>query len=376
MDQTLAQQLMDEFAFATGVTGETPPRRYLWTDAFAVCNFLALRRLTGNDRYLGLATNLVDQVHHVLGRHRPDDRRTGWISGLSAAEGKRHPTAGGLRIGKPLNERSPGEPADPRLEWEQDGQYFHYLTKWMHALCRMSRETSDDRYWRWATELAVVSQRAFTAASNTTGAKRMVWKMSIDLTRPLVSSMGHHDPLDGLVTVLELETVHPEGNKESMTLKPVCDELTAMTDGAHWATDDALGIGGLLEAATRLVQLVCVHRVDRRNLLRTVLFDAIRSLRAFDLAPLSQPAGRRLAFRELGLAIGISGIQQIRPLTETDDELADMCDIVLISQPVAERIRSFWSIEKARQNETWREHQDINSVMLATCHVPEGFLSL
>ena len=26
-----------------------------------------------------------------------------------------------------------GAPVDERLEWDRDGQYFHYLTKWMHT---------------------------------------------------------------------------------------------------------------------------------------------------------------------------------------------------------------------------------------------------
>ena len=34
--------LMHEFAERTGLIGDAPPQRYLWTDAFAVCNFLAL----------------------------------------------------------------------------------------------------------------------------------------------------------------------------------------------------------------------------------------------------------------------------------------------------------------------------------------------
>ena len=33
----------------------------------------------------------------------------------------------------------------------------------------------------------------------------MYWKMSIDLSRPLVASMGQHDPLDGFVTCAELD---------------------------------------------------------------------------------------------------------------------------------------------------------------------------
>jgi len=34
--------LMNEFAQRTGLTSKQPPRRYLWTDAFAVCNLLGL----------------------------------------------------------------------------------------------------------------------------------------------------------------------------------------------------------------------------------------------------------------------------------------------------------------------------------------------
>jgi hypothetical protein len=137
---------MDEFAAATGILGISPPRRYLWTDAFAVCNFLDVFRQTGEDRYLRLARSLVDQVHHVLGRHRDDDPRQGWISGLSKDEGEKHLTRGGLRIGKSLRERAPDEPSDSQLEWDGDGQYFHYLTKWMDVLSRIGLETGETHY--------------------------------------------------------------------------------------------------------------------------------------------------------------------------------------------------------------------------------------
>jgi hypothetical protein len=103
--------------------------RYLWTDAFAVCNFLELFKQTAEPEYQGCATTLIRQVHWVLGRYRNDDTRSGWISGLDEQAGKRHPTAGGLRIGKPLQERNVGELFDEQREWNRDGQYFHYLTK-------------------------------------------------------------------------------------------------------------------------------------------------------------------------------------------------------------------------------------------------------
>ena len=108
--QRIAVELLLRFAERTGLTGSGAPRRYLWTDAFAVCSFLGLTRVTGDGRYEGLALRLVDRVHHTLGRHRLDDPRTGWISGLSTREGEAHPTRGGLRIGKALPERRPGEP--------------------------------------------------------------------------------------------------------------------------------------------------------------------------------------------------------------------------------------------------------------------------
>ncbi|MFX0207582.1 MAG: hypothetical protein ACFFDT_16465, partial [Candidatus Hodarchaeota archaeon] len=128
MDST---ELMLKFSEDTGLTSSRPPRRYLWTDSFAVCNFLGLFQLTGERKFQDLALQLVDQVHRTLGQHRDDDDRSGWLGS------KEHPTGNGLRIGKPLPERKPHEPYDPNLEWERDGQYFHYLTKWMHALYRV-----------------------------------------------------------------------------------------------------------------------------------------------------------------------------------------------------------------------------------------------
>ena len=256
----LAQALMEDFADATGVSGKVAPRRYLWTDAFAVCNFLGLGRQSGGDRYLRFARELVDQVHHVLGRHRDDDPRRGWISGLPEEEGERHPTRGGLRIGKPLNERGPGEPPDSRLEWNQDGQYFHYLTKWIHALCRMARETGERRFHHWAAELAATACRAFSHRMSSGGPKRLVWKMSIDLSRPLVWSMGQHDPLDGLITCLELQTAAGFDRADGVDLTVAISDMTQMCSQARWATDDPLGIGGLLDAATRLAELVFERR--------------------------------------------------------------------------------------------------------------------
>ena len=95
---TLAREIMIEFARLTGLEPvATPPRRYLWTDAFAVCNFLGLWQETGDGQFKDLALRLVDQVHATLGQHRRDEARAGWISGLDEEAGRLHPTAGGLQ---------------------------------------------------------------------------------------------------------------------------------------------------------------------------------------------------------------------------------------------------------------------------------------
>ncbi len=167
---------MTEFSNLTGLSAAGKvPQRYLWTDAFAVCNFLELYRQTNDDKYKNLALLLVDQVHNILGRHREDDSRTGWISGLDEEEGEMHPTKGGLRIGKKMSERSPSDRFDESLEWDRDGQYYHYLTKWMHALNRVSRVTGDRTYNTWAIELAKTAHAWFVYVPFSGGQKRRFW---------------------------------------------------------------------------------------------------------------------------------------------------------------------------------------------------------
>ena len=262
----IAVELLLRFAERTGLTGRGAPRRYLWTDAFAVCSFLGLTRVTGDGRYEGLALRLVDRVHHTLGRHRPDDPRTGWISGLSPREGEAHPTRGGLRIGKPLPERRPGDPVNDRLEWERDGQYFHYLTKWMHALDQVTRATGQAAFTQWARELAETAHGAFTHAKRGAGL-RMYWKMSIDLSRPLVPVMGHHDPLDGYVTCLQLRATASASSAPTPApaLEAEAARFRSMIDGRDLATADPLGIGGLLADAYRLEQLMGHRRENLRR---------------------------------------------------------------------------------------------------------------
>ena len=247
VSEPAVREIMIEFARETGLSRVLKsPRRYLWTDAFAVCNFLGLYYQTREETYLSLALRLVDQVHHTLGRHREDDSRSGWISGLDEEQGRKHPTRGGLRIGKELNERGLHDPFDEGLEWDRDGQYYHYLTKWMHALNRVSTVTGNLTYNTWAIELAKTAHARFVYASPFGSPKRMYWKMSIDLSRSLVPSMGHHDPLDGFVTYQELEATAANDREKSRAgdLRAEIADMVKICEGKNWADQNNSLAGG------------------------------------------------------------------------------------------------------------------------------------
>ena len=379
-----AAALMAAFAQRTGLTVEGPRQRYLWTDAFAVCNFLGLARVTGEARYTALALALVDQVHHVLGRFRTDDPRVGWISGLDEQEGGAHPTRGGLRIGKKLPERGPEQPFDEGLEWDRDGQYFHYLTKWMHALDQVSSATGDPRYNRWARELAVAAHTAFVQEPAGAGGRRMVWKMSTDLSRPLVPSMGQHDPLDGLVTCIQLESTASllSGTAHEPGLTRAAGDFAGMCATADLRTVDPLGLGGLLTDAWRVAQLMMRGAIEDDALLAGLLAATQGGLVLYARhGDWRQPVARRLAFRELGLAVGLSALKLLRRQVEEDGQRA------LASPELRTRLRSlapqvalgplltaFWRNPDERDPRTWSAHRDINEVMLATALLPEGYL--
>lgn len=374
----LAAALMTAFARRTGLVGTEPQRRYLWTDAFALCNFIALRRATDDRSYESLAGRLVHDVHHVLGRHRPDDPRTGWLSGLPEEDGRDHPTRGGLRIGKPLQERARGEPMDERLEWERDGQYFHYLTRWMHALDQQARATGDPLLNVWARELAVTAHQRFTYA--TAGIRRMYWKMSIDLDRPVVPSMGHHDPVDGLVTALELEATASVLPAPVATpdLADVITDFASMIEPQHLATPDPLGLGGLLVDAYLLVEVLKPlpgKAQAPQQLVDALLLATLTGMHQYSAQThLAAPANRRLAFRELGLSIGLAALASIDRDALTAKSRT-VCTYLDRYSHLRDEIEMFWCRPEHRASRTWTDHQDINDVMLATSLVPNGFLS-
>jgi hypothetical protein len=320
-----------------------------------------------------------------LGRFHKDSKNSGWLSGLDEEQARLHPTIAGLRIGKQLNERQANEVYDEHLEWDRDGQYFHYLTKWMFALNRVSQVTGKSIYNQWALELARASHAAFTYIPESGGLKRMYWKMSVDLSRAQVPSMGQHDPLDGLITYQQLEATakgFPE-TPAGLSLKTEIEELEVMCAGGNWATEDPLGIGGLLTDAYRLVQLIEIRHLRETSRLEALLYDIEISLHAFGSNnQLNLPAEYRLAFRELGLAIGLQAIGRMQKTIEQHPENFTNTDQLKIRLSrltrffrINEFIESFWLQPEHRSVDSWLEHVDINNVMLATCMAPDGYLN-
>jgi len=381
-----AARLMTEFARRTGLCPPARDReRYLWTDAFAVCNFLELFRRTHDGNYRRYATQLIDEVHRVLGRYRDDDMHRGWISGLDEETGRRHPTAGGLRIGKPLKERDANEPFDERLEWDRDGQYFHYLTKWMHALCQAAFVSGETIYAHWAVELGEAAFDGFARRSQSDEVVGVYWKMSTDLSRPLVPSVGLHDALDGFITFRQAEHAAKSLNNVGATgLSAAIESLSLLCQHRNWTTDDPLGLGGLLFDACRLCRLPDEDELNDARFLEE-LMDACRNgLMAFlGARQLSRPASHRLAFRELGLAIGLralpmiaDGISKDRRRFGSGCALPRSVDLLLPHESLSENIDSFWMPHTQHPDTNWLAHRNINEVMLATALIPDTFLSV
>ena len=82
--------------------------------------------------------------------------------------------------------------------------------------------------------------------------------MSIDLSRPLVPSMGQHDPLDGYITIMQLRFA-PAALAEGTSgpdLEEPARQFKSMLASAELASPDPLGIGGLLCDAHRVAQLI------------------------------------------------------------------------------------------------------------------------
>lgn len=267
---------------------------------------------------LDCADTLIDDVHNTLGRYRNSDVRLGKAT-------DQHPLLGGLRIGKE--------------DVGDDGQYFHYLTKWMFALNRMSIARRDERYNRWAVELAETVHPRFLSSTPHDG-QCLWWKLDVDLTAPLVGSQGNLDPFDGLVTY---KILLARSTNKMVLQQPIHDlEKIVERKYATFSSADELDLGEALwlttwapnEPWSGKIANRCVAAIE--NLFRQGRFER-------------GPRGR-LLFREMGLIIGIQCAIDVANRPEWDQRVR--------------RLHRFW------EDKILERDADISPIMYANSLLP------
>ncbi|EAW08154.1 uncharacterized protein ACLA_028790 [Aspergillus clavatus NRRL 1] len=307
--QQAVESLYGNFSSIADPASWTPPPnsgghrgRYLWTDAFGVLTLLTMHReyekslrdaaQAPDDRYLVLARRVVETVHEVLGRTRDGRAR---LPGATDA----NPLGGGLRIGK-MDERGP----------DGDGQYHHYLTLWMFALNRLAVATGEPRYNRLGVALArAIHPRFFVQRES--ARPRMVWKMAMDLSAPLVASEGNLDPVDGYVVFRLLQGAAMQSGDGAVLAEEIADYKRVMErKGKHFVSSDPLDLGMTLwtahwfsekedwaaQLAGRCFEQICPPTF----ILVTPEYDLFEINRY-----LERNIKYRLAFREFGTCMGI-----------------------------------------------------------------------
>ena len=206
--------------------------------------------------------------------------------------------------------------------------------------------------------------------------------MSTDLSRPLVPSSGLHDALDGSITFREvLHAGAKSSDIRATDLDEAIESLSVVCQQRDWTTDDPLGLGGLLFDACRLCQLIGEERLGDAHLLEQIMDGCRQGLRALLAGGhLNLPPLHRLAFRELGLAIGLRALPVIASITKSrigsKPGLQRAIELLLPYQSLAGDIILVWLPYAQHPDKNWQAHQDINDVMLATALIPDLFLSV
>jgi hypothetical protein len=115
-------------------------------------------------------------------------------------------------------------------------------------------------------------------------------------------------------------------------------------------------------------------RADVGALAETVLDAALAGLGHYVSGPdLRAAADHRLAFRELGLAIGLAALES-PAWRGAPHGLSARIEALGRYRPLREVIEAFWLEPEHRRVATWVEHENINDVTLAASLAPEGFL--
>eukprot|EP00804_Cyclotella_cryptica_P005699 CCRYP_000063-RA/>CCRYP_000063-RA protein AED:0.08 eAED:0.08 QI:97/1/1/1/1/1/2/530/425 len=316
-------------------------RRYLWTDAFAVCAYHAIANIYAeNDMpdqsnfYRNAVEKLILTVHSCLGRPRSEREEDAMTPCHVSPTGYV-----GLRIGK-VESRS-----DTDYGMTFDGQYFHYIDKWLLALSRTNHVEDGLRIAK------SIFPHFFEKRNGGSGGVR--WKLSVNARPPsaLPPTFGpNDDTLNALIVFTLLETQR-QRNNQCMPSLSLSKEIETLQDSLRnyrpRVTDDPLGWG--LEAI--FDQFVEGH--PRTDQLRNLASEAL------------DPSHIALPFRLYGALIGAT--------VSSED---------LVSSSRLEKLRQFCIQHQLREMERTmtssggyeEEHSAINRVMLAVALLGPGTL--
>ncbi len=130
-----------------------------------------------------------------------------------------------------------------------------------------------------------------------------------------------------------------------------------------------------------MAQLTSGRGFEHPDLVKTILQAALSGMESrARQSPLDLPVTHRLAFRALGLSIGLRGLARTRHRMEDrpgrfSTSQWSLAGALLGHAPLGERIESSVSPARNRRAVTWTSHRDIDAVMLARSLVPKGFLT-
>jgi len=214
----------------------------------------------------------------------------------------------------------------------------------MFALNRLSLATKDPTYNDQAIALAkAIHPNFFLDRSGPS--PRMVWKIAMDMSKPLVYSQGNLDPLDGYMVFRKLQAA--SGNPSTLNEEIADYKRIIDAKGKHSVSTDTLDLGMTLWTAHWLA--------GRESYFSDLTQQAITQAHSlYDRGYLDMPTNRRLAFREYGACLGIGC------LAEPD-----------------ERLRAF----RTGLTDTWEEFRSstpgdlraISEVMRAAAFIPGAY---
>jgi len=372
-------------------------RRYLWTDAFGILNFISQSKATTNsnekDQYLGAAKMLINSVFQTLGNPRDDSDRYPMCPVLS--ENKKVMRYKGLRIGKVSAMIASKGVARSDMGMEHDGMYWHYIDKMLYALSRYVIETHDlfilkralhliidlhpaffiphqGYLWKINTDCTPISTHTSTSPNHDAVSAWIMYNIINNLVHKLCSESNHNNDTnnngsDGMKTYILSHQHHV--TQAIADLTPIVAKYfqSSTTLSISRETSDSLGLGCHLFTMQWCRNADVMGGDALRRYKQTISKQMISwiehsgSIDAYHAQTL---------FREYG---GLLGCQLI---SSDDKDLMDKNMSSCIHQAEERAMRcytAYYTPEQVQHASHHPKHSSINMVMLGSCIQPIAF---